>query len=57
MCLSNAGLIDPPEDADPLTDDPLQIADVPVFHACFEDYFWNYDNNGLKNLELRFYKD
>jgi hypothetical protein len=29
--------------------------DVYLFDRCFEDYFWNYDNNGLKNLELRFY--
>ncbi len=30
--------------------------DVYLFDRCFEDYFWNYDNNGLKNLELRFYR-
>jgi hypothetical protein len=29
--------------------------DVFVFDRCFENYFWNYDNNGLKLLELRFY--
>ena len=29
--------------------------DVYLFDRCFEDYFWNYDNNGLKLLELRFY--
>ena len=28
---------------------------VYLFDRCFENYFWNYDNNGLKNLELRFY--
>lgn len=28
-----------------------------VFDNCFENYFWNYENNGLKNLELRFYSD
>jgi hypothetical protein len=56
MCLSNAGLINAPEDDDSATDDPLQIADVPVFHRCFEDYFWNYDNNGLKLLQLRFFQ-
>jgi hypothetical protein len=28
---------------------------VYLFDNCFENYFWNYDNNGLKNLELRFY--
>jgi hypothetical protein len=40
-------------DGDPLTDD-TQIADVPIFHQCFEDYFWNYDNDGLKLLQLWF---
>ena len=29
--------------------------DIYLFDRCFQDYFWNYDNNGLKNLELRFY--
>jgi hypothetical protein len=29
--------------------------DVYLFDRCFEDYFWNYDNTGLKLLELRFY--
>jgi hypothetical protein len=29
--------------------------DIYLFDNCFENYFWNYDNNGLKNLELRFY--
>lgn len=29
--------------------------DVYLFDRCFENYFWNYDNNGLKLLELRFY--
>jgi hypothetical protein len=29
--------------------------DVFLFDNCFENYFWNYDNNGLKLLELRFY--
>lgn len=48
-CLDQAGLID-------ILDTELQTADVPIFHACFEDYFWNYDNNGLKLLQLRFYE-
>ncbi len=34
----------------------LQVADVPIFDGCFEDYFWNYDNKGLKVLQLRFYQ-
>jgi len=29
--------------------------DIYLFDDCFENYFWNYDNNGLKNVELRFY--
>ena len=28
---------------------------IGLFDRCFENYFWNYDNNGLKLLELRFY--
>ncbi|MBT8396110.1 MAG: hypothetical protein HKO65_13240 [Gemmatimonadetes bacterium] len=48
-CLGEADLIDP-------LDLELQVADVPIFHSCFEDYFWNYDNNGLKLLQLRFYQ-
>ena len=30
--------------------------DVFLFDNCFENYFWNYDNNGLKLLQLRFYR-
>jgi len=48
-CLAEGSLID-------ILDTELQVADVPIFHACFEDYFWNYDNNGLKLLQLRFYE-
>jgi hypothetical protein len=29
--------------------------DIYLFDRCFEDYFWNYDNDGLKLLEMRFY--
>jgi hypothetical protein len=28
---------------------------LPIFHGCLAGYFWNYDNNGLKLLQLRFY--
>jgi hypothetical protein len=28
----------------------------PLFDSRLQDYFWNYDNNGLKVLQLRFYK-
>jgi len=27
----------------------------PVFDPALQDYFWNYDNNGLRLLQLRFY--
>ena len=30
-------------------------ATVSLFDPCLEGYFWNYDNNGLKLLQLRFY--
>ena len=32
-----------------------RVQDVPLFDDCFESYFWDYDNNGLKLLQLRFY--
>jgi hypothetical protein len=28
---------------------------LPIFHSCLAGYFWNYDNHGLKLLQLRFY--
>ncbi len=28
---------------------------VSLFNTCLQNYFWNYDNNGLKLLQLRFY--
>jgi hypothetical protein len=28
---------------------------VDIFDAAFENYLWAYDNNGLKNVQLRFY--
>jgi hypothetical protein len=28
----------------------------PLFDEALEDYFWNYDNNGLKLAQLRFYE-
>ncbi len=28
---------------------------VPLFDSSLEDYFWSYDNNGLKLAQLRFY--
>lgn len=32
-----------------------QSVTVSLFNTCFQNYFWNYDNNGLKLLQLRFY--
>jgi len=29
---------------------------VNLFDPCLEEYFWRYDNNGLKLLQIRFYK-
>src|SRR5437667_2766551 len=28
---------------------------VSLFNGCLQNYFWNYDNHGLKLLQLRFY--
>jgi hypothetical protein len=33
----------------------LTETNVEIFDPCFEEYFWNYDNKGLKLLQLRFY--
>jgi hypothetical protein len=38
-------------DGDDLVDDR-----VPLFGDGFEDFYWNYDNNGLKLAQLRFYQ-
>jgi hypothetical protein len=29
---------------------------LPLFDSQLEDYFWNYDNNGLRLAQLRFYE-
>ena len=29
---------------------------VPLFDSRLQDYYWSYDNNGLKVLQLRFYQ-
>lgn len=39
------------------TDGLPDTYDVFLFDRCFQDYFWNYDNNGLKLMELRFYRE
>lgn len=33
----------------------LAAGSYPLFDAALQDYFWSYDNNGLKILQLRFY--
>ena len=37
-------------------DDVYTFQRVPLFDTALQDYFWNYDNNGLKLLQLRFYE-
>ena len=32
------------------------IKRYPLFHEALQDYFWSYDNNGLKLVQLRFYE-
>jgi len=36
-------------------DDDGDLDRVPLFLDGFEDFFWEYDNNGLKLAQLRFY--
>ena len=30
---------------------------VEIFSSFFQQYLWDYDNQGLKNLKLRFYEN
>jgi len=32
-----------------------QTVTLPLFNGCLQNFFWNYQNNGLKLLQLRFY--
>jgi len=32
------------------------IERLPLFDSALQDYFWSYDNNGLKLVQLRFYE-
>jgi len=32
-----------------------QSVTLSLFNGCLQNYFWNYDNNGLKLMQLRFY--
>lgn len=45
--------IDPIEDAAAVT--ACGGTTVSLFDPCLEGYFWKYDNNGLKLLQIRFY--
>jgi hypothetical protein len=43
--------------ADITPDDGIDnVVRVPLFDDSLEGYFWDYDNNGLKVLQLRFYE-
>ena len=33
----------------------IPVGRYPIFDPIFEDYFWSYDNDGLKLLQMRFY--
>ena len=32
-----------------------QLVRVPLFDSSLQNYYWAYDNNGLRNLQMRFY--
>ena len=38
-----------------LTTDGVQLQCESIFSDELKDYYWNYDNNGLRNVQLRFY--
>lgn len=38
-------------------DEDGNVERYPLFDDALEGYFWNYDNNGLKLLQLRFYEE
>jgi hypothetical protein len=37
-------------------DDDGDLERVPLFDDALQGYFWDYDNNGLKLVQLRFYE-
>ncbi|MHC4118840.1 MAG: hypothetical protein ACYSWO_15175 [Planctomycetota bacterium] len=50
--------VGPGLDGEPGTDDDVyEFMRVPLFDSTLEDYFWEYDNNGLKLVQLRFYPE
>jgi hypothetical protein len=51
-------LVDPTTNADLATCLGVTTAGqvtLPLFNGCLQNFFWNYQNNGLKLLQLRFY--
>lgn len=42
-------------DTDPLVDEPIEDVEIELFNECLDGYLWEYTNNGLKLLQLRFY--
>jgi len=38
------------------TDGDGKVERIPLFSDSLDDYFWSYDNNGLKLAQLRFYE-
>jgi hypothetical protein len=36
--------------------DNWEFMRVPLFHSDWENFLWEYDNNGVKNAQLRFYE-
>ena len=43
-------------DTDPEVDEPEVETQIGLFDSCLEGYLWNYDNYGLKLLQMRFYE-
>ena len=39
-----------------VTIDGVLYKRLPLFSDVLQDYFWSYDNNGLKVVQLRFYE-
>ncbi len=33
-----------------------QLVRVPLFDSSLQSFYWQYDNNGLRNLQMRFYQ-
>lgn len=42
-------------DTDSMADEPVEEVEIELFDQCLDGYLWDYTNNGLKLLQLRFY--